>query len=214
MPAVLDRRDRSFVGNGWHAPKVTVTKSPASWTPTHTTRTYAPGQVCLDALPGSLVLVGHKGMPARAIRAFERLRVPSPFCWTNHACVTLDGGPNAQVVQEGAKGPVVTPLASLVHESVTVTEFKTARACQLRAGFRFLESCMGQGYGWLTLPADAFNALTGAEISFGWGNRMVCSTQTCRFLERLGLVPDRSPYAVTPAHLAWYFGITEPKGWT
>ena len=71
----------------------------------------------------------------------------------------------------------------------------------------FARRAVGTGYGWLSIVADAFNALTGLELGLGLGDRMVCSTQACRALERAGLIPDRSPYACTPAHLAWYFGV-------
>lgn len=174
-----------------------------AYVPPFTARYFGPGQVCLDALAGDLVLVGGGGFVAKGIRAFEGLRIPRRYCWTNHACVAMSSGPNAEVVQETAKGSVSTPLASLVAEHVAVIHHEVA-ADQIAAGLRFLARTLGSGYGWLTIPADALNALTGMELGLGIGGRMVCSTQACRYLERLGLVPDRSPYAVTPAHLAMY----------
>ena len=190
---------------------VTVTKPSRSQAPAHTTRIFGPGQVCLDAQAGDVVLVRHKGLVAAAIRFFERLRVPGTFAWTNHACVALTGGPNATVIQEDARGSVITPLAELGAVTFTVTHFPTTIP-QSEAGADFLRKTLGTGYGFLTIPADAFNALTGFEIGFGWGNRMVCSTQTVRYLERLGFVPDRSPYAMTPAHLAWSLAVPNPQG--
>jgi len=64
----------------------------------------------------------------------------------------------------------------------------------------------GYGYGYVQIVADLFNAVTGLELGLGMGNRMVCSTQATRALERVGLIPGRSSAAVTPAELARYFG--------
>lgn len=192
------------------SPIVRVTKASNAFVPPHQTRYYGPGQVCLDAEVGDVVLVRDEGYVARGIRAAERLRVPHPFCWTNHAAVVLSPGMNATIIQEGGKGSALAPLAKMQWERYTVTRLDATQEA-LEDGARFLTMTLGTGYGFLSIFADAFNAVTGLELGLGWGNRMVCSTQTARFMERLGYVPDRSPYAVTPAHLAWALGITEPK---
>lgn len=177
--------------------------------PASSHRIFGPGQVCLDAEEGDLVLVRGAGFAARAIRAFERLRVPREYAWCNHACVVLNRGPNAHVAQETARGVVLTPLAELGAETFAVVRFH-ASADQLGEAVAFATWSLGLGYGFLSIPADALNALTGLELGLVVGNRMVCSTQACRAMERLGLIPDRSPYAVTPAHLARYADVTLP----
>jgi hypothetical protein len=188
---------------------VTVTKPSQAIVPAHTTRVFGPGQVCLDAPAGAVVLVRHATLPAKLIRTFERLRVPKPYCWTNHAGVTLSAGSNAQIIQEGGRGAAVSLLANLVAETYTVTTIE-AMAEQKTAGVVFLAKTIGTGYGWLSIVADAFNALTGLELSLATGERMVCSTQTARYMERIGYVPEHSPYSLTPAHLAWALGIVNP----
>ena len=192
------------------SPIVRVTKASKGTAPEHTTRSFESGQVCLDAEVGDVVLVRHSNLVAKAIRAFERIRVPTPFCWTNHAAVVLTGGPNAQIIQEGGNGSALASLANMVSESYTVTRFSAVQE-QYEAGIDFLTATLGSGYGYLSIVADAVNALTGIELGLGAGNRMVCSTQTARYMERLGYIPDRSPYAITPAHLAWALDIHEPK---
>lgn len=178
--------------------------------PPHTVRVFGPGQMCLDAPAGAVVLVRHSGFVPAGIRTVERIRVPREFCWTNHACVTLNEGPNAHVVQETAKGAVLTPLAALHAETFALVTFEASPE-QLEAGLHFLAWSLGLGYGWAQLPADAFNAVTGLELGLGVGNRMVCSTQTAEFTKYLGAIYDRPSSAVTPAHIAWYTGAV-PKG--
>lgn len=194
-------------------PVVTVTKPSKAYVPAHTTRVFGPGQLCLDAQAGDVVLVRGSGFVSTGIRVVERLRVEKPFCWTNHACVVLNGGADAHVVQETGKGQVATPLADLGAETYTVTHFTDVDEAQLLAGLRFLTMTEGTGYGYLTIPADLFNSVTGIELGFVWGNRMVCSTSTARYMERLGYVPDRPTSAIIPANLAWDLGVTiPPKG--
>ena len=193
------------------SPIVRVTKASRAFVPDSMTRWYGPGQVCLDAEVGDVVLVRHNSLVAKGIRAAERLRVPDPFCWTNHAAVVLAPGINATIIEEGGKGSVTASLASMQAVEYTVTRL-AATPEALEDGARFLNMTLGTGYGYLSIAADAFNAVTGVELALGWGNRMVCSTQTARFMERLGYVPDRSPYAITPAHIAWHLNIAEPKG--
>jgi hypothetical protein len=179
--------------------------------PPNTHRIFGPGQVCLDAVAGDLVLARSHDVLGTIIRFFERLRrgIPAEYCWTNHAAIVLNSGPNAFVVQEQVGGANVTPLAQLDGGPYAVVHFEMD-ADQRADVVGFATWSVGNGYGFLSLPADAFNALTGQELSFGTGNRMVCSTQSCRALERCGLIPDRSPYAVTPAHLAQYAGVILP----
>ena len=193
------------------APIVRVTKPSQATVPEHTTRAFEPGQVCLDAEVGDVVLVHGGAAIDKAIRLFERMRVPAPFCWPNHAAVVLAGGPGATIIQEGGKGSALAPLATMVTQSYTVTHFSPSPEQDV-AGLNFLTSTLGTGYGYLSIVADAVNALCGLELGLGWGNRMVCSTQTARYMERIGYIPERSPYAVTPAHLAWALNLTEPKG--
>ena len=178
--------------------------------PASTVRYFPAGSSCVDARPGDLVLVADSGFLAAGIRLFERIRLGREWSWCNHAAVTVSGGPEAMVSQMAASGDILTPISKLdarVYAVVSIEMTDIQRADVVR----FATLSVGTtGYGYLQIPADAFNAMSGLELSLGWGNRMVCSTQACRALERGGLIPDRSPYAVTPAHLAKYFGTARP----
>lgn len=173
------------------------------------TRYFPAGQHCEDAQPGDLILVKSPGLFGTLIRWAERIRCPKGlsrgtwdgFCGWNHAMIAIDDN---FVSQEAGKGDVFTPLSTYVAIDYVVLHLAMPSTERTNV-VAFARSILGTGYGFFTLPADLFNAVTGVEVAFGWGNRMVCSTASCRALERAGLIPERSPYAVTPAHLAWYF---------
>jgi hypothetical protein len=172
-------------------------------------RIYGPGQTCVDAVAGDLFLTQAGGVVRAGIRGFERVRVPKEFCWANHGCIALTGGRRAEVAQETARGTVVTPVADLdaITYAVVHVEMDDVQRTDVVI---FARWSIGLGYGFLQIPADAFNALTGLELGLNINNRMVCSTQACRALERAGYIPSRSPSAVTPAHLAQDFSVVLP----
>lgn len=175
-------------------------------------RYFQSGQHCSDVQPGDLVLVRHThSIFGRGIRLVERLRKPSSvsraewrgYAAWNHAMIGV--GDNL-VSQEASRGDEFTDLLTYVADDYAVVSI--AMTSEQRDGVvAFSKSILGDGYGYFTIPADLFNALTGVELVLGLGNMMVCSTASARALERSSFIPDRSPYAVTPAHLAWYFGV-------
>jgi hypothetical protein len=178
--------------------------------PPSTVRFFPAGTSCVDARPGDLVLTADSGFLAKGIQFFERLRLGHEWSWTNHAAIVVGSGPQALVSQMAASGDILTPISQL---NATLYAVVSIEMTDVQRGdvVQFATLSVGTtGYGYLQIPADAFNAMSGLELSLGWGNRMVCSTQACRALERAGLIPDRSPYAVTPAHLAQYFGAPRP----
>lgn len=178
-----------------------------SYVPASAYRVFNSGQSCTDSVRGDLVLVRHEGAMAEAIRQVQRLRVASEYCWCNHAAIILEGGANAIVSQEGPMGDVETPLADLGGVRFAVVHYPEVTDSQRDEVARFAKNAVGLGYGFFQILADAFNGMTGFEFTAGWGDRMVCSTASCRALERAGLIADHSPYAVNPAHLALYHGV-------
>lgn len=181
----------------------------SSIVPASSYRVFPGGVSCTDARPGSLVLVRHDDLMARAIREVVSWRVPEEYCWTNHACTTVTGGPDAIVTQEEARGDVLTPLSGLHAVTYAVVDIECSDE-QRAAAVEFARWAVDSGYGFTQIGADLFNSATGLELSLGVGNRMVCSTQATRTAERQGYVPARTPAAVTPPHLAMDFGVTLP----
>lgn len=181
------------------------------YVPASTYRVFDTGQHCTDSVRGDLVLVRNEGAVAEFIRQVQRLRVASEYCWCNHAAIVLEGGPHAVVSQEGPTGDVETPLANLGGVVFAVVHYSEITDSQRDEVARFAGNAVGLGYGYFQILADAFNGMTGFEFTAGWGDRMVCSTASCRALERAGLIADRSPYAVNPAHLARYHQVRLPE---
>ena len=166
---------------------------------------------------GDLVLVRHRGPVATGIRLFERLRRPRGVdraAWPSGMCLQ----PRRHRGRRGARRWVFPGRLSGRCPGQAVRHGRGGLrrgACRddgLSAGrpVAFARRAVGSSYGYLSIFADAFNALTGLELSLSLGDRMVCSTQATRALERAGLIPDRAPAAVAPAHLAAYFGVGYP----
>lgn len=164
---------------------------------------------------GDLLLVRHHGFVASGIRGACRLRCPrgvsradwAEFCAVNHAATAVS---SKRIAQEEARGMVLTPVEEFDYVALAVVRMHAAPV-QLHAAAAYAKSCVGDGYGFLQIPADFLNALTGLELSFGFGNRMVCSTAACLSAERTDFIPDRAAGCVTPPHLAWYFGAKVPR---
>ncbi len=108
-------------------------------------------------------------------------------------------------------GDVETPLADLGGVVFAVVHYPEITDSQRDEVARFAGNAVGLGYGYFQILADAFNGMTGFEFTAGWGDRIACSTASCRALERAGLIADRSPYAVNPGHLALYHAVRLPE---
>lgn len=181
--------------------------------PPHSVRAFSL-EIPTDLSPGDLVLVSRTSLLNRAISFAERLRRPRKTnraewracCEYSHACIVVKGGDRPVVSQEDGSGNVLSPLVPSPGTSFAAVHVQCSEE-QRGAGVEFAEWAVGCDYAYIQIVADLFNAVTGLELSLGWGNAMVCSTQATRTLERMGLIPDRQPAAVTPAHLAAYFEV-------
>lgn len=172
-------------------------------------RIFREGETCLDARAGDLVLVRHDGFIPGGIRTIERMTILAEYCWANHSCTVVTGGPNAIVTQEQARGDIFTPLSGLNAVVYAVVSIECSDE-QRKSAVQFANWAVNLGYGFTQIPADVFNATFHAELSIGWGGRMVCSTQATRTLERMGYIPARAPAATVPAHHCQDFGVTLP----
>ena len=170
---------------------------------------FGPGERCEELAPGDMMLVRDSGPFGVAIRCAERIRTrdAGEWSWVNHACIVVEGPPTPYVAQMDAHGEVLTPIGKLDALSYAVLRAYVEPPL-INMAVLFVEEKIGSDYSWAQIPADLFNASTGLELSLGWGDHMVCSTQSTRSWERLGYVPGRSPYAQTPAHLARDFGVS------
>ena len=124
---------------------------------------------------GDLVLVRHRGPVATGIRLFERLRRPRRVdraawrraCAFNHAAIVVDGGPGAVISEEGFRGDVRAKLSAMDTVAYAVVHVEMT-ASQRGAAVAFARRAVGSSYGYLSIFADAFNALTGLELVCRW----------------------------------------------
>jgi uncharacterized protein YycO len=172
-------------------------------------RYFAPGERCTDAQAGDLIVVHHyHSFLASAIRFGEWLRPRTrPYSYWNHCALFISPD---QIVQEVARGAIVSGVASLDAASYAVVSPKVTKVCRA-AATQFALWSVGTGYGFATIGGDALNDLTGFHLSIGVGGRMVCSGMAARAWERLGLTPDIDPTCVQPADMARWCDIKAPQ---
>ena len=167
--------------------------------PEHWWAIYDTGERDPFPIPGDILIVRGNGFVSHAIRTVTRGQF-------NHCAVVVRGGANAVVSQEAGKGDELTPLSAFDDVPYATLHIQGPDD-QRDNAVAFAEKIVGSGYGFLTIAADLFNAVTRVELDLGIGGRMVCSTAACRTLERFGYIPSKNPSAMTPQDIANDFGI-------
>lgn len=184
--------------------------------PRSTFRVYPEGEHCVDAEPGDIVLVHHTGFLPAAIRTGQRLfywrkrltgnkDFAKHFCDYNHACVVVEGGENAAVVEMEARGGTRTDLATYSAKKYAVVKI-VACSSQRRAAVNWTFYCVFLAYGWVSIVGSALSCLLPWSISLSTDSP-ICSTATSLAARCMGLIPDRSDANIFPADLARYFNV-------
>ncbi len=151
---------------------------------------------------GCICIIRTGGFVARLIRLVTR----GPW---NHAAVAVGFAADGTVLisqETPRKGDVVSRIDEIGATRVAVV-WLPMDASQASEVVRFAQWAVGQSYGFLTLFADLFNAVTNLELDLGFRNHMVCSTATARAAERTGWIPPKAPAAMSPNDLARAFGV-------
>lgn len=184
--------------------------------PTSTFRIYAEGEHCDDAKPGDIILVEHQGFLPAMIRTGQRLfywrkrlaghqDFRKEFCQFNHACVVVDGGPDAAVVEMEAKGGTRTNLSTYSAKKYSVVKL-VAPADQKTAAVAWTFYCVFLSYGWVSIVGSALSCLLPWSVALSTKSP-ICSTATSLAARCMGLIPDRSDANIFPADLARYFNV-------
>ena len=189
------------------------------YSPLSSRRTYSQGKHCMNAEPGDIILVHRKGFLSSAIRLGQRLyywrkrllghsEYAKEYCTWNHACVVVEGGPNAVVVEMAARGGVRTDLATYNAERyVHIVCHATAE--QKKAATDFAFYCVFIKYGFLTIVGITLGVVIPWNITLGTSS-LICSAATSLSARCMGLIPDGNDNSVMPADIARYFSVSNP----
>lgn len=200
--ALLFDRNKSITSQ----PMTPAIPAGAAIVPAATVTIFPAGTPITGAEPGDLILVAHDSLMPKLIRFGQRIRyrgAQSEFAWCNHAGIVVT---KISLVEMQARGGTQVMLADYAYKDVALVhpDFTTTEANEVAL---FAMWCVGIGYGWASIAATALDLLTGHNVSFGTGLRMICSAASARALEHGGIfTPDRNPTEVLPADLARYFG--------
>ena len=185
-------------------------------TPTSSFRIYPEGEHCINSEPGDIVLVRHAGFLPAAIRTGQRLfywrkrimgnkHFAKEFCEWNHACVVVDGGDHAAVVEMEARGGTRTELATYTAKKYAIVKLD-ATGPQREAAVDWTFYCVFLAYGYVSILGSALSCLLPWSINLST-NSPICSTATSLAARCMGLIPDRSDANIFPADLARYFNV-------
>ena len=184
--------------------------------PTSTYKIYASGEHCLDAKPGDLIVVRHKGNLPFIIRLGQKIyywrkrllghkEYEQVFTEFNHAAVVVAGGKDAAIVEMEARGGHKTVLSSYQAEDYAVIKLDSA-AIQKQGSADFANYCLNIDYGYLSIAAIVLNVLIGWDISLS-NRSLICSAATSLSARCQGLIPDGPDTTVLPADICRYFGV-------
>ncbi len=136
----------------------------------------------------------------RLIRFGERIRsAPIDARWSHAAVVMPDG----TLIEALSHGVVRGSLEAYPDHAILSLP---ASPAQSAAAYKFVESCLGDKYGYLTDLSIGLDLLSPAFIHFKSGKTLICSELVARTLEHAGWIsPKLDTSHVMPSDLATYF---------
>ncbi len=162
----------------------------------------------MKAKPGDILMVRTNHFISRLIR-FGQRGYGKPASEYNHCAVCIG---NFEIVEALTTGVVRSPISKYPTDDVRVLKvisfpddgkYTTAGDTSMRVNaIAFALSCVGNGYGFLTILAIAIKVLTKGKIDFNIQGTSICSGLAARSLERLGYNWNPwDPAELTPAYL-------------
>lgn len=159
------------------------------------------GAPVTGAEAGDFLLCHRKGFMSALIRAGERIRFRSGARWS-HAAFVEDG---RSVIEALARGVVRTPLSVYTDVDVVLVRTCMNNVDRMQAT-RFVQSCLGQRYGFPTYLGLVLRFLTpGRGLYFGLDGTEICSGLVAQAMVRGWANFRVNPAQVTPAELAEYY---------
>jgi cell wall-associated NlpC family hydrolase len=121
----------------------------------------------------------------------------------NHCALIGDG----QLIEALSSGVQASPLTKYDGIDTATIDTKLDDDGRVEA-VAFAVSCIGQGYGWLTIGSAAVALLTNGKLTVGLNGTEICSGLCARALEHAGVILPQAAAQMSPGDLATYFEVT------
>jgi uncharacterized protein YycO len=123
--------------------------------------------------------------------------------WSHAAFIT---GYDGEIIEARGRGIIRQNIHEYKDREYHYVHLNYEMSDRLQA-IAFAESCLGDGYGFLTIIALALTIMTPAGIEFGLNGTEICSALVASCLERGPYIFPKGAISMMPADLAEYFDI-------
>lgn len=155
---------------------------------------------------GDFILVNRQGVVPGLIRLGQWLR-PSQRPWARFSHVACIATPDGELIEALTRGVVRSPLSDYRDVSYVLVRAGLDEHDQAQA-LAFLQSCIGQRYGFLTDIGIALRFLTpGRGLWFGADGTQICSGMAAQMLVRGTANFKSNPASMAPAELGAYYRV-------
>lgn len=159
-------------------------------------------------LPGDFVLFREKpDWISELIEFGQKLRFrgeESHFAEYTHAAIIIND--NNDIVEALGEGVRATNLGKYNEDTYTVVHISASDE-QRKLAVEYAISCIGDGYGWVTIASIALCLITGGKLIFSIDSQMICSGLVASALCRTAARFITDPAHIMPADLAKYYNI-------
>jgi hypothetical protein len=154
--------------------------------------------------PGDLALVHSNSWTGRIIRLGQSLKCGfgSPYSYFNHCSIVTD--PFGATIE--AVAPRIRRWQLQQDEDFVIVD--VGASAEDRAQIvRFAESCLNEGYGYLSIACISLRLLTGSRLMFGTQRTITCSGMAAEALTRSWPIFRVEPSTLMPSELAEFFHV-------
>lgn len=171
---------------------------------------YTPGTRAEDGRPGDFVLYEDRSWIGWGIRFGQRLRFRGKdrkYAWPNHTAVLISPHTVVEAVGEGVLRRPLEDYDSRDYVLIKVDASDEDRDQMVK----FVLSCIGYPYGFVTDLSFALTLFLGFKIDFTVDRTYICSQLVGETLVRAGYILPRSAQRMSPADLAKMFDAVRNK---
>jgi len=172
---------------------------------------FGPGETASKFEPGDFILTHRHHMVSKLSRLAQSIRGRERrYSYWSHAAVIVD--PSGALIEAESNGVIRSSLAKYELEEYHLVHLgTTADQRDRRQVVAFLESLVGQPFGFLDLVSVGLSLLTGAKLNISYESHLMCSALVARALERTSAIFGDEPAHMLPADLARHYGVEGPS---